>query len=215
MTVNEFVNKHYQDIKDWLYNTTRGEKPYLFDDYVQEVLSIFIQHPKAQESIDTGTARYFIVRIGLNQWRSGTSPFHYQYRHSFYDSPEYETETETDDYDYTQDVQLKMIMDGIDKMYNDESTKYEAIMMIMYYTNNSNYSAVGRILKIPHTTVRKIVMRAITKLQKIIFNNDDYGKINGTYDDFSDSWSTNGNDTTQQTLSLSSQLIKAKYFGTA
>lgn len=215
MTVNEYVNSNYDNIKEWIYNTTRGEKKHLYDDFVQEIIMIFIQHPKAQESIDTGTARYFIARIALNQWRSGTSPFHYQYRNSFYDSPEYETETEVDEYDTTQDIQLKIIMDALDEMYNDEKTKYEAIMMIMYYTNNSNYSAVGRKINIPHTTVRKIVLRGLTKLKKIIFNTINYDDTNKTNIDFNDYGDINSSDFTQQTLSLSSQLIKAKYFGTA
>ena len=85
MNPNQYIQENYSEIKKWLYNITKGEKPHLYDDFIHEVIMIFLQHDKAQQAIDSDTARYFLVRIGLNQWRSSTSPFHYQYRDSFKD----------------------------------------------------------------------------------------------------------------------------------
>ncbi len=80
MTLNQYVGDNYENIRKWLFNVTKGERPDLFDDFVHEVLVIFMEHTKAHDVVLQGDARWFIVRIALNQWRSSTSPFHKTYR---------------------------------------------------------------------------------------------------------------------------------------
>ena len=210
MTPAQYIEQNYTEIRQWLYNITKGERPQLYDDFIHEVMCIFLENKKSQLAIDTGTARFFLVRIGLNQWRSSTSPFHYQYRDSFLDYSEKEAAYE--EYDSTEDVLMEMIFRGLDKMYNDtEKSKYEAILITYYFNNNSNYSEVGRQLNVPHTSVRKIVLRGLTRLQKIIFNDEHNGdhKLNT---DIIDSWSANSSSATQQAISNASQLFKSRYF---
>jgi RNA polymerase sigma factor (sigma-70 family) len=210
MTPAQYIETNYSDIKKWLYNITKGERPQLYEDFIHEVIIIFLENKKSQDAIDTGTARFFLVRIGLNQWRSSTSPLHYQYRDSFLDYTEKETAFE--EYDSTEDVLMEVIFRGLDEMYNGtEKSKYEAILITYYFNNNSNYSEVGRQLNVPHTSVRKIVLRGLTRLQKIIFNDEHNGnyKLNN---DIIDSWSANSSSVSQQALSSASQLFKSKYF---
>lgn len=210
MTPAQYIEQNYTEIRQWLYNITKGERPQLYDDFIHEVMCIFLENKKSQLAIDTGTARFFLVRIGLNQWRSSTSPFHYQYRDSFLDYSEKETAFE--EYDSTEDVLMEVIFRGLDKMYNGtEKSKYEAILITYYFNNNSNYSEVGRQLNVPHTSVRKIVLRGLTRLQKIIFNDE----LNGNHKlniDIIDSWSANSSSATQQAISNASQLFKSRYF---
>jgi hypothetical protein len=180
---------------------------------------IFLQNKKAQDAIDTGTARFFLVRIGLNQWRSVTSPFHYQYRDSFLDTPEYEApDTE---YDITGDVMEELVMGGLDEMYRSiPGTRYEAIIIMMYHANGSNYSEVGRQLDMKHTTIRKIYLRGIEKL-KLIVNNRIKELKNGIIDANSNidtlisEWDIMGGSDKQRTLSLASEIFKNGYFETA
>ena len=210
MTPAQYIEQNYTEIRQWLYNITKGERPQLYDDFIHEVMCIFLENKKSQLAIDTGTARFFLVRIGLNQWRSSTSPFHYQYRDSFLDYSEKETAFE--EYDSTEDVLMEVIFRGLDEMYNGtEKSKYEAILITYYFNNNSNYSEVGRQLNVPHTSVRKIVLRGLTRLQKIIFNDE----LNGNHKlniDIIDSWSANSSSATQQAISNASQLFKSRYF---
>jgi len=210
MTPAQYIDQNYSDIKKWLYNITKGERPQLYEDFVHEVIIIFLENKKSQDAIDTGTARFFLVRIGLNQWRSSTSPLHYQYRDSFLDYTEKEVAYK--EYDETEDVLMEVIFRGLDKMYHGtEKHKYEAILITYYFNNNSNYSEVGRQLGVPHTSVRKIVLRGITRLKQIIFNDVHNGnyKLNT---DIIDSWSANSSSVSQQALSSASQLFKSKYF---
>lgn len=210
MTPAQYIDQNYSDIKKWLYNITKGERPHLYEDFIHEVIIIFLENKKSQDAIDTGTARFFLVRIGLNQWRSSTSPLHYQYRDSFLDYTEKEAAYE--EYDETEDVLMEVIFRGLDKMYHGtEKHKYEAILITYYFNNNSNYSEVGRQLEVPHTSVRKIVLRGLTRLKEIIFNDVHNGnyKLNT---DIIDSWSANSSSASQQALSSASQLFKSKYF---
>ena len=217
MNPNQYIQENYSEIKKWLYNITKGEKPHLYDDFIHEVIMIFLQHDKAQQAIDSDTARYFLVRIGLNQWRSSTSPFHYQYRDSFKDVTIKEEVSE--EYDVTGDVMEELIMSGLDEMYKGAGgDRYEAIIMMMYHANNSNYSLLGRQLGIPHTTVRKVYLRGLEKLKNKI-NNKIKLYSNGIIDNSNitsilSSWDNLGSDNKQHTLSLASEIFKTGYFRT-
>lgn len=216
MTPNQYITENYSNIKSWLYNVTRGEKPHLYEDMVHEVIAIFLQHKKAQDAVDSGTARFFMVRIALNQWRSSTSPFHYQYRDSFLDVPEYEAVEE--EYDYSIDVMDRLGMMGLDDMYRGtEQEKYQALIIMIYHSMGSNYSAVGRHLGMQHTTVRKIYLRGLANLKQHVTNN--INKLqNGTSNnidnltDVIDNWDILGGGTKQRTLSMASEIFKNGYF---
>lgn len=219
MTPNQYIEDNYNDIRKWLYNITKGEKPHLYDDFIHEVVMIFLQHKKSQEAIDTGTARYFLARIGLNQWRSSTSPFHYQYRDSFLDYTEKETETE--EYDITLDVMEELVMMGLDTMYQGtQADRYEAIIMMLYFANGSNYSEVGRQLNMKHTTIRKIYLRGEAKLKQVIqdkINNLQNGIIepNTDFTTLLNEWDIMGSNNIKSTISVASQIFKTKYFNLA
>ena len=216
MTPDQYITENYENIKLWLRNVTQGNKQHLYEDLIHEVIMIFIQHDRAQDAVDTGTARFFLTRIALNQWRSTTSPFHYQYRDSYLDYPDYWADNIEDEgeYDTTEDIMMDLVTDSLDTLYQGTSgERYEAIMIIMYYTMGANYSAVGRHLNIPHTTVRKIVLRGLTKLKKIIFNNIQHGNITH-YSNSNGDWSLDSSGCQQQALSVASKLLKSRYFDT-
>jgi DNA-directed RNA polymerase specialized sigma24 family protein len=216
MTPNQYITDNYTNIKSWLYNVTRGEKPHLYEDMVHEVIAIFLQHKKAQQAIDTGTARYFLVRIALNQWRSSTSPFHYQYRDSFLDYTEKESVDE--EYNTDMDAMEKLAMLGLDDMYQgDEDERYQAIIIMLYHSMGSNYSAVGRHLGMQHTTIRKLYLRGLKNLKDKV--TEQIKKLqNGTnnnIDDFTDiidKWDILGSGSEQQAISVASQIFKTGYF---
>ena len=212
MTPAEYIDTNYTEIKKWLYNITKGEKKHLYEDFVHEIILIFLSNHLSQQAIDSGTARFFLVRIGLNQWRSSTSPFHYQYRDSFLDFPDRD-DAAAEEYDMTEDMLIEMLLDGLDKMYNGDA-RYEATIMIIYFSMGSNYSAVGRELGIPNTTIRKIVLRGIDKLKHIIKQNNDDDNNTNLNTQFSE-WNMLGGSNYKPTLSMVSQLFKTKYFQVA
>ena len=183
---------------------------------VHEVIAIFLQHKKAQQAVDTGTARYFLVRIALNQWRSSTSPFHYQYRDSFLDYTEKESIDE--EYDTDIDVMERLAMLGLDNMYTGtEDERYQAMIIMLYHSMGSNYSAVGRHLGMQHTTIRKLYLRGLNNLKNKVTEQIKtlQNGTNSNIDDFTDildKWDILGSGSEQQTISIASQIFKTRYF---
>jgi RNA polymerase sigma factor (sigma-70 family) len=202
ITPNQFVQDNYRDIKEWLRNITNKERPDLFDDFIHDVISIFLTNSKSQQAIDTGTARFFIVRIGLNQWRSSTSTFHYQYRHRMTEELGENINPETEEYNNTEDHLIELMLSSLDEMY--ETNRYEALIIILYYSLGANYSAVGRYLNMPHTTIRKIYLRGIKILENKIKNGINHN-INSSGDIHSYS-------AKQLSLSIPTKLLTSKYF---
>jgi hypothetical protein len=166
MTLNQYVTANYEDIRKWLWNVTKGERPDLFNDFVHECLIIFMEHDKATDVVRQGDARWFIVRIGLNQWRSSTSPFHKQYRppHNelFMDIP-----LEQEEYDMELDVIQDLAVQVLDEMHMGTLEEYYMSLVVMiYHTLNHNFSEMQRQLDIPRTSLSLVYNKAIGEIKK-------------------------------------------------
>ena len=153
MTTEQWVNENYENIKKWLKNVTRGKLPHIFDDFVHEIMIIFLEHPKAQELVDRDEARWFIVRIGLNQWRSTTSPWSKkEFSHEWevlFDS----FELEEDEYNVEDDALMELMVGILDEMHLGEIEEYYMSMVVMvYHELNGNFSEMSRRLDIPRTS---------------------------------------------------------------
>lgn len=216
MTPNEYIDKNYYSLKNEFFNITKGERTDLFDDYFHDVLTIFLTHPKAQDVIDNDTAKFFLIRIGLNQWRSKTSTFHYQYRVPFTELTE-ELLVSDELYDVEIDVLIDVMMHSLDEMYKDDELRYQAMIVILYHSLGNNYSEVERQFNIPRTTVRNIYLKGLDNLKHYVNNNLKNLK-HGTFNlskDISNvvsDWCNSFGTDEQQTLSVASQLFKSKYF---
>lgn len=218
MTPNEFVNENYDSILYWLEGVSKGKKEHIFEDFVHEVIITFLEHDKAQQAVDTGTARFFIARIGLNMFRSRTSTLHYKYRDSFKDAPEdwdaVLTDTYDEQYDYEQDAMIEVVLSALDELYaGNKWDRYEAMIVMIYHTMGDNYSEVGRRLEMNRATVRKVYVRGITKLKTIIdrrLNDGDFS-INSN---ISSDWGMDSSSNKQQAISTAAQLFKTRYFDT-
>lgn len=165
MNVTEYVSENYDNIRNWLYNVTNGERPDLFDDFVHEIIVIFMEHEKAHDVVIAGDARWFIVRIALNQWRSSTSPFHKQYR------PKH-TELTIDlpiaieEYDIEIDVILDLAVQILDEMHMGTLEEYYMSLVVMiYHTLDHNFSEMQRRLDIPRTSLSRVYTKAIETIK--------------------------------------------------
>lgn len=168
MTPSEYVQENYDQIKKWLYNVSKGERPDLFNDFVHEVLIIFLEHEKAYDVVRQGDARWFLVRIALNQWRSSTSPFHKQYRppHSelLIDLPLMEEE-----YDYELDIIEDLVIQILDEMHMGSLEEYYQSLVVMIYIDlNRNFSEMERRLDIPRTSLSKVYNEAIRNIKETL-----------------------------------------------
>lgn len=217
MTPSQYIQDNYGYLKSEMYNITNGENDSLFEDFFHDCLEIFLTHPKAQEVTDKNAVKYFLVRIGLNNWRSKTSKFHYQYRREMVEMTDL-IDIPANDYDITIDVMTELLMVGVDRMYNlDEKSRYRTMVIVIYHSLGSNFSEVERQFDIPRTTVREIYNAGREQLQSII--NDLINELNnGTLHLSNDitqvdsNWSNIFGGDNQQTVSVASKLFRSNYF---
>lgn len=220
MTPSEYVQTNYKEIKEWLTNVTRNTSSHLLDDFVQEVMLIFLDHKDAQGIVDRDEAKYFIIRIALNQWRSSSSPFHRQIRSapiSIDDLPQEESQGE--EYDISEDVLMDIVMRSLDDMYNDKETRYKSMIIILYHSLGNNYSEIQRRFDIPRTTVRLHYKSGLSVLKKLIkknlkeLNNGNF-TLSEHLNQFLSDWCNNLGADEQQVVSMASLLFTTKYFST-
>ena len=166
MSVSSYVNDNYENIRKWLYNVTKGERPDLYEDFVHEVLLIFMEHDKAADVVREGSARWFIVRIGLNQWRSSTSPFHKQYRPK-HSQLLFDIQLQDEEYDHDIDVIMDLCIQILDELHMGTLEEYYMSLVVMiYHELGGNFSEMQRKLDIPRTSLSKVYNKAIETIKE-------------------------------------------------
>lgn len=167
MTPNEWVSINYENIKKWLKSTTRGKLPQLYEDFVHEIIMIFLEHPKAQDLVDKDEARWFIVRVALNQWRSTTSPWaKREFSHEWVQLFE-DVELEESDYNIEDDALMELMVGILDDMHLGEIEEYYMSLVVMiYHELEGNFSEMSRRLDIPRTSLSKVYKQAIKTIHE-------------------------------------------------
>lgn len=168
------TTRQYDDIKRQIKNITKGEYPDLLDDFTQEVLLIFLENPRASELMVSGEYKWYIIRIALNQFRSSTSTFYYKYKkHKSIELTE-NIDMEEENYDYEKDEAIELIMNGLDQMYKsfNDRHRYEAIIILLYYSTGESYTKLGKTLEVDRTTISKTFKRGIENLKEYYIQKD-------------------------------------------
>lgn len=166
MTKDQWVSENYENIRKWLKNVTRGKLPHIFDDFVHEIIIIFLEHSKAQDLVDRGDARWFMVRIALNQWRSMTSPWAKQEFSHTWEVLFDDIEMPQSEYSVEDDAIMELMVGILDDMHLGEIEDYYMSMVVMVYQElNGNFSEMSRRLDIPRTSLSKVYKQAIQTIQ--------------------------------------------------
>lgn len=151
---HEWINKNYENIKSWLYSMTLGKNPDVIEDFIHEVILIFLQDEKADELIERGEARWYIVRIGLNQWRSRTSDFHKTYRPPFNEFLDNVNSYIDREYNEELDLSIETLLSTLQELYEGtDREKYYSLIILFYITIGKNFSEISRRLDIPRNTI--------------------------------------------------------------
>ena len=170
--VNEWVNKNYKTIRGWIDGVMKHENDSVKDDLFHEVLMVFIQHPKAEELIRNNQARWFIVRIALNQSRSKSSKHYTLYKkHKSFQYREI-TEVVEEDYDLEKDSLIEDVLNCLDEMYNGTNRERYYVMLILMYFTLENFAEMSRRLKIPRTTIVKNFKEGLDYIRIKLFTVD-------------------------------------------
>ena len=166
MTTNQWVELNYSNIFKWLKNVTRGKAPELYEDFVHEVIMIFLEHDKAQELVDRDEVRWFLTRIAMNQWRSVTSPWaKREWGQPFGILGDFEASSE--EYSAEDDAIIELLVGIVDDMHLGEIDEYYMSLVVMiYHELDGNFSEMSRRLDIPRTSLAKVYKEAIKTIQQ-------------------------------------------------
>ena len=169
--INDWINENYDNIKKWLKNIIKDENPSVQQDLIHDIIITFMEHPKAEQLIEDDEARWFIVRIALNQSRSVTSTHYKTYKQNpinEFDDTLYEVEEE--DYDLTRDNQIETLLNCLDEMYNGNNKERYYVMLILLYSTIENFSEISRRINIPRTTISKNYKEGLEILKEKYIN---------------------------------------------
>lgn len=176
MIVNKWITDNYDDLKNTTYNILGEDNYHEVDDLLHTCIEMFINNKNAESVVEKGQAKWFFIRILLNQHRSKTSYYHKTYRQNksfeYLDEIKVESLINDDEYDYDYDKLVSLNLDIIEDMLKSTEPKerYLAFIMMMYFSNDYNFAEVARRLEVSRSTIRrqfdegvKIIMNRLNK----------------------------------------------------
>lgn len=181
MLAKKWVGDNYENIREWLTNITKGEKPYLVEDFIQEIIIAFLEHKNADEIVEKGAGKFYIIRIGMNNWNSSTSPFHKKFRKE--KSVEFDINKPIidEEYDDEQDILTNKLFDCIDELLNgNNKERYYGMIILLYSSMGNNFSEVARRLNVSRSHISTQYKKGVSiLLEKLNDRIDDKTKYNG------------------------------------
>ena len=181
--VNKWFVDNYDDLRHQVLKITAGHE--LSDDLLHECFIEFQKNKNAEKVIENGSAKFFFIRIVLNQWRSNSSRFYKQYKR---DNTKYmrlvpewwEDIKDISDYDIELDELINLNFNIIEEMLKSDIPKerYLAFVLMLWFSNDMNFAEVSRKMNVSRSTVRrhfddatKIILQRMKKQNtKITYN---------------------------------------------
>lgn len=102
-----------------------------------------------QSVIDSGGARFYLIRIMMTQWRSQTGPFHRQFR---------KCHEELDWHDKPETEEKHLDLEKVDRIL-DSLEWYDKELFKLYAEGEHNYSTLSKETGIPRTSIALTIKR--------------------------------------------------------
>ena len=166
MLVKNWIDKNYEDIRKTIINITKGNHKHVHDDLIHEVIIMFMMDEKAEQLVIDNKAKFYIIRIALNQFRSTTSVFYREHLRTFDTLEVYQEKDEEEEYDMETEYIIQGILDELDNMLKSKNNKirYRAMIMMLYFSNGFNFNQVSRILNITAQAVKRNYRKGVELL---------------------------------------------------
>lgn len=160
--VNKWVNDNYNDLRETLLNITKNDYDNV-DDLLHECLEFFIKKEIAEELVIKKQAKWFFIRIALNQYRSTSSKFYKTYKKNIRTNTRnlvdewWESIADTNDYDLEYDELMNLNLDIIEELLlsDDEEERLHGFVIMLYFSNDFNFAEVARCLDYSRSTYRR------------------------------------------------------------
>jgi DNA-directed RNA polymerase specialized sigma24 family protein len=151
------MNDNYSDLLEAAQKISRGDE--LAQELLHYALEQFLGREDVLQIVSSGGARYFIVRIMLNQWNSKTSYFYNNFRkpsgslvEDMYEIAEIDESTEE-------------VVQKITKILSGLSW-YNRLLFDTYVQEGHSVSSLSRVTKIPRTSVSLSINRIRKHVKK-------------------------------------------------
>ena len=133
----------------------------LWEELLSYCLEEFLFKPNLREIIQSGGARFYIVRMMMNQFRSTTSPFYQKFR------------THTVDLEFQDYEEPDVFVDHTDKLTQIQDALanlnwYDKMLFEIFVKENHTISSLSRATGIPRTSVNLTITRVRNYLKKSI-----------------------------------------------
>lgn len=174
-----WITEQYENIQQWAKNAAQGKADW--EDLCHYAIAAFLEYPKADELVERGEARWFIVRILLNSSRGAKSDYYRKYRPKWDALPESLTNIQDEEYDIEIDNITETINGILDDLrHGDVEQWYMAqIFELCIRQKRLNFSLIARETGIPRTSISNAYYQTIEyvkqKLTEYGHNLDDLG----------------------------------------
>lgn len=158
---DQWINEQYENIQQWARNAAQGKQDW--DDLAHYAIATFLEHPKANELVERGEARWFIVRILLNSSRGAKSEFYRLYRPKWDSLPDAYMNVQDEDYDKDIDLITETINGILDDLkHGDPDQWYMAtVFELCIKQDRVNFSKIARETGIPRTSISNAYYQTI------------------------------------------------------
>lgn len=173
MTVNRWIEENYEEILQWAKNACQQWTD--SEDLAHYAIAQFIEHEKAQDLVDKGHARWFIVRILLNSSRSKKSQYWRIYRRSHQELVEQLNVTDDELYNHELDVITESIWGILEDLEHGDAAEWynSTVFQLCLEQEKLNFSKLSRETGIPRTSIANAYYETI---EWIKIKLEEYGK---------------------------------------
>ena len=151
MSIEEYMNDHYAKLLEASDRITGHHE--LSSELLHYALEQFLCKKNAQEIVQSGAATYFIVRILLNQWNSGTSYFYTQFK-----KPS-ESLSEEHYNIYEEPNEDLAELTGRTEKILEQLPWYDSLLFRTYVDEGHSKSSLARATGIPRTSISLSINR--------------------------------------------------------
>lgn len=172
MSINNYINKHFKEIKQKIYAVTRNHQN--TDDLISDcILSLLEKGPDyLSQLLRDNKVQHYLVKMAYIQYNSSTSPFHLKYRKNnqlqSLDNTHKELEEEKKDEEYNID---KFASDV--KIYIGKLPFYQRELATQHFIQGKSQRKMSKQYNINRVHISKDI-NLIKKNMQITFNKEKY-----------------------------------------
>lgn len=163
------MQENFTELQQAAYRISKGSD--LSEELLHHCLEAFLVKRDVADIVASGGARFYLVRMMMNQWASTTSPFYNIYRRHNVEITEDYIDPETEEEDY-----VGQTADQIRVALNDLAW-YDRILFDTFVQENHTVSSLARATQIPRTSISLSINR-IRRHIKTNLNNTNHDTPN-------------------------------------